>query len=55
VGKVDGYFFWSWWPGCELPDYEYDKDVNGQLIRSRKSPGTQGSLPYETIRKYYSG
>jgi len=55
VGKVDGYFFWSWWPGCELPDYEYDKAVNGQVIRSRKSPGIQGILPYETIKKYYSG
>ena len=38
-----------------LPDYECDKEVNGQIIRSRKSPGNQGSLPYGSIKRYYSG
>jgi hypothetical protein len=54
VGRVDGYFFWNWWPGSGLPDYEYEKIVDGRRIISRRSPGSQGTLPSEIIRKYYS-
>jgi hypothetical protein len=54
MGRIDGYFFWSWWPGCSLPDYEYVRESGGINVTSRKSAGTQGTLPSETIRKYYS-
>ena len=53
VGQADGYFFWNWWPGSTLPDYFFEKIVDGQKITSRRSPGIQGTLPSDTIKEYY--